>query len=62
MQDDSVEYDECFEFSISLPDSVSDLIVVIDEGRDTSTMCIEDDDSKLILCVCVCVCVCVLPS
>ena len=47
MEDGFVEYDECFEVSISLPYSVSDhLKVEISEGKETTFVCIKDNDSK----------------
>ena len=46
-QDEFVENKECFEVGISLPDSVSsDLMVELDEGKDTAVVCIQDDDCK----------------
>ena len=47
MEDEFVEYDECFEVGISLSDSVSGgLMVEVDGGKDTAVVCIEDDDRK----------------
>ena len=46
VQDDLVEDEECFEVAISLPNAVSGLMVEIESGNDTATVCIQDDDSK----------------
>ena len=48
IQDEFLEYEECFVTAISLPNSVSDsLMVEIAGGKDTALVCIENDDSKL---------------
>ena len=48
IQDEFLEYEECFVTAISLPDSVSgSLMVEIAGGKDTALVCIENDDSKL---------------
>ena len=44
MEDEFVEYKECFEVGISLPYSVSGLEIA--EGKDTSVVYIDDNDSK----------------
>ena len=47
MEDEFVEYKECFKVGIRLPDSVSDgLKVEISEGKDTTVVCIKDNDCK----------------
>ena len=47
MQDEYVEYEECFEVGISLPDSVHSGPEI---NEDNSTVvCIKDDDSKSFL-------------
>ena len=47
IEDDFVEYEECFEVGISLPYSVSNhLMVEISEDKDTAVVCIKDNDSK----------------
>ena len=47
IQDDFVEYEECFEISIGVSKSVSNqLMVEIDGNKDTTVVCIEDNDSK----------------
>ena len=47
IQDDFVEHKECFRIDISIPTSVSDRFMVeLDEGKDTTVVCIKDDDHK----------------
>ena len=47
IQDELLEYEECFVAVISLPNSVSgSLLVEIAGDKDTSVVCIENDDSK----------------
>ena len=47
VDDEFVEYEECFAVAISLPSpDTDDLLVSIADGNDTVTCCIEDDDSK----------------
>ena len=46
IQDEFLEYEECFVTAISLPNSVSG-VVEIAGGKDTALVCIENDDSKL---------------
>ena len=47
IQDDFVEHKECSKIGISIPTSVSDRFMVeLDEGKDTTVICIEDDDRK----------------
>ena len=46
-QDVFVEHEECFEFGISVPNSVTDRFMVeLEEGKDTAEVCIEDNDRK----------------
>ena len=47
IQDEFLEYEECFVTVISLPNSVSGgLMVEVAGGKDTAVVCIENDDSK----------------
>ena len=46
IQDESLEYEECFVTVISLPNSVSGLMVEIAGDKDAAVVCIENDDSK----------------
>ena len=46
IQDEFLEYEECFVAVIRLPNLVSGLRVAIAGGKDTAVVCIENDDSK----------------
>ena len=46
-EDEFVEHEECFEVDIIVPNSVSDQFMVeLDEGKDTTVVCINDNDRK----------------
>lgn len=48
INDDFVEEEECFAVSISLPSpETDDLAVSVEEGGESATCCIQDDDSKI---------------
>ena len=48
IQDGFLEFEECFVTALSLPNSVSGVLMVeIAGGKDTALICIENDDSKL---------------
>lgn len=48
VDDDFVEFEECFGVSISLGNDTAGLMVSIADGQASSLCCIQDDDSKCI--------------